>query len=189
MDLLDREPWWKDESGPRNPFGPNGRPTFTKAAVAVKCIRVVEGRGDFPVDMLRYDRAFCMTPIPHPDHPWFRTYRVVVGFTVLHQPKPTEARWGSFGWSVIPALLTDDQISLLKARVRIWRSTCHRCHVDTAAYAMSWFASDLICSVCEEEERKHPDFNLARNTMRYSFLQGDYDYQGIGWPGPHGRHP
>jgi len=148
-------------------------------------VQVVEGRGDFPVDMLRYDHAFCMTPIPHPNHPWYqRTFRVVVAFAPRYSP--TTDRWESFGWKVLPYPLSNRTIDLLKQRVRNWRNQCHRCqnNMVAVAYAMSWFNTDLICCDCEKEERGHPDFNLARNTLRYSFSRGDYDYQGIDWQGP-----
>jgi hypothetical protein len=186
MEHLKESPWL-DSTGPRNPFGPTGTSSFTDAAVAVNCMRVVEGRGSFPVEMLRYDRAFCMTPIPHPDYPWnHRTYRVVLGFAKRY--KPTLGRWKAAGWEILISSLTTEIVANLKDRVVSWRGCCQRCHVNPAAYAMSWFNKALLCPLCAREEREHPDFDLARNTLRYSFIHGDYDYMGIGWPGHHGRH-
>ncbi len=186
---MDRKaPWWSDESGPRNPFAPGGTTVFTASAVDVNCVRVLEGRGDFPVDMLKYDRAFCMTPIPHPSHPWFaHKYRVVVGFAKRF--KPTTARWESFSFKVIPAPFTPQMIATLKGRVRSWQGTCHRCVVEAGGYAVSYFNIDLLCAVCEQEERQHPDFDVARNTLRHAFARHDYGFNGVGWPGHHGHLP
>lgn len=191
---MDRKaPWWSDESGLRNPFAPGGKTVFTAFAVDVDCVQVVEGKGDFPVDMLKYDRAFCMTPIPHPHHPWFGhhqpsfRYRVVVGFAKPF--KPTTARWESFSFKVISASLNPQMLNLLKARVRSWRGHCHRCEVEAGGYAMSYFNADLLCAVCEQEERQHPDFDVARNTLRHAFTRHDYGFNGVGWPGHHGHLP
>ena len=59
----------------------------------------VQGYGDFPWDMLRYDRVYPLSE-PAPSHhaglePWqtLRTVEVEGGAC-------TPARWGSFGWSV-----------------------------------------------------------------------------------------
>jgi len=175
-----REPWWRDENGPRNPFSPNGKMSFTWSSVSVKTIHIVEGIGNFPVDMLRYDHAFCLTPIPHPEHPWYaRPFRVVVGFEDRY--KPTIGRWESFGWIVGPFLAPLP--NQLLHRVLSWRGTCHRCGEECRAYAMSIFDFKLICSRCEQIERTHPDFALARDTMRYGFKQGSLEFPGVGWPG------
>lgn len=57
----------------------------------------VEGAGEFPVDMLRYDAAF-----PHKEEDSYlimeRGKRKV---SLLTQITPTQARWESFGWKVI----------------------------------------------------------------------------------------
>jgi len=190
--LLDepaKEPWWRDESGPRNPFAPGGKVVFTAAATKVKTFAVVQGSMDFPVDMLRYDRAFCLTPIPHPRHPWFgRIYRVVVGFEDKY--KPTVARWHSFGWKVTSVQPTAKQVRCLQWRAVRWLDSCHRCACDTSAYAMSWFHPWLLlCPACEEEERGHPDFEVARATLRRAYATGEFNSPGVLWPGLDGRLP
>ncbi len=58
----------------------------------------VKGRGDFPLDMLRYDRAWAVTGIE-----WFdgnpTKHRLVV--CASHSPySPTKDRWTSFSWPV-----------------------------------------------------------------------------------------
>lgn len=56
---------------------------------------VVEGRGHFPHDMLRYDRATLLDEEGDPSE----TRRLrVEGAT-----RPTPERWASFGWTVYPA--------------------------------------------------------------------------------------
>jgi hypothetical protein len=66
---------------------------------------VVEGRGQFPVDMLRYDSAF-----PHreedsamckPEHRERR--RVVLCRRGVNESSGSAARWSSFGWAVVLA--------------------------------------------------------------------------------------
>ena len=180
----------RDENGFRNPFAPGGGMAFTSAAVDVGRLHVVEGAGDFPVDMLRYDHAYALTPIPHPNHPWYgRRFRVVVGFQKPYAPTP--ARWESFGWRVLPQLgKSDPALGPLRLRVLSWRGGCHRCGVEGCqGYAMSWFGQELICENCFLSEHRHPDFNLARSTMRYEFKQGHYPFAGIGWPGRDTRVP
>jgi len=66
----------------------------------------VTGRGTFPDDMLRYDRAVTISgqvsdPNKNrkPGDPWSPgEIREVV---VLGDRKPTVARWNSFGWGVM----------------------------------------------------------------------------------------
>src|SRR4051812_9610916 len=57
---------------------------------------VVEGRGAFPTDMLRYDRC---TPYAQEDVHWMEgtANRSV---KMVSDREPTPARWLSFGWSV-----------------------------------------------------------------------------------------
>ena len=53
---------------------------------------VVTGRGEFPVDMMRYDQAWPLDPILSSDRRRSITMRGLA--------EPTIARWASFGWSV-----------------------------------------------------------------------------------------
>jgi len=170
--------WWSCESGPRIPFTPNGSRTFTSKAVTETNTHIVEGSGDFPVDMLRYDHAFCLTPIPHPQHPYYgKPWRVIVAFAKPY--KPTEARWQSFGWRVVgPGNHIPRGTFTSPLR---WRGRCHRCGTESGAFALSYFDSACcICSLCEEEERRHPDYRVMQNTFRVAFQQGHYLYQGPG---------
>jgi len=63
----------------------------------------VEGRGEFPTDMLRYDRCF-----PASERESYQLDRRgelrKVELTSVHSThlwNPTEARWNSFGWRVV----------------------------------------------------------------------------------------
>ena len=66
----------------------------------------VEGRGAFPLDMLRYDRCFPRSETDAniaQDHENIRTVRKVE-LTALERPsywQPCEGRWESFGWRVV----------------------------------------------------------------------------------------
>jgi len=64
----------------------------------------VEGRGHFPVDMLRYDCCYPETSrdgkyiqVRHEDITTILLARVHAG----KQWHPTEARWNSFRWAVV----------------------------------------------------------------------------------------
>lgn len=81
----------------------------------------VAGRGDFPIDMLRYDMAApftgadvasIMTPKyverAEPNGPGFpsrvqieRVVKVIRFYPVGGKAEPEAARWASFGWRVI----------------------------------------------------------------------------------------
>jgi hypothetical protein len=58
---------------------------------------VVEGRGSFPIDMLRYDRC---TPYEQEDVHWMEGTVQRSCKLVSHVAPPTKERWNSFGWSV-----------------------------------------------------------------------------------------
>jgi hypothetical protein len=47
---------------------------------------------------------------------------------------------------------------------------------------MSIFNTDEICMECRAEERKHPDFELARKAEEEACRRGDFNFPGIGWP-------
>lgn len=65
----------------------------------------VEGRGTFPIDMLRYDS--CWPKSEGTDsHEVESTFRPRSGgitrkVTLIGLTEPTEARWQSFGWKVL----------------------------------------------------------------------------------------
>ena len=60
---------------------------------------VVEGQGEFPVDMLRYDRC-C--PYQQEDVSWcFLSGKNKRSAMMISHAKPPQVeRWNSFGWSV-----------------------------------------------------------------------------------------
>lgn len=74
----------------------------------------VEGAGDFPYDMLRYDAAFPWretdAALLYPSH---REKRVVtVGkFHTDKTPQISKPRWRSFGWRVIDSSVTTEKCS------------------------------------------------------------------------------
>jgi hypothetical protein len=47
---------------------------------------------------------------------------------------------------------------------------------------MSFFNTQMICMDCVEKERKHPDYQKAKDAEHAAVLRGDYNYQGIGYP-------
>lgn len=47
---------------------------------------------------------------------------------------------------------------------------------------MSRFNVDLLCMPCEDEERRHPDYDRARQAEEEAVKRGDYNYPGIGPP-------
>lgn len=64
----------------------------------------VEGSGEFPFDMLRYDRCWpnasdpdVINLAPHQRGSLFKSQRMV---TLRGQAEPTVGRWESFGWKV-----------------------------------------------------------------------------------------
>lgn len=58
---------------------------------------------------------------------------------------------------------------------------CDRCHKETSVSKMSWFNLDRLCLECQDEESKHPRFELARATEEAAVAQGNYNFPGIGW--------
>jgi len=64
----------------------------------------VEGRGDFPLDMLRYDRCFPRTGMDCDTITYTGEVRQVTLVALNRVNRfwaPTEGRWLSFGWSVV----------------------------------------------------------------------------------------
>ncbi len=185
----DTRAWfWRDEEGTRNPFGPRGATVFTEASTRAKCFLVMKGQGEFPLDMLRYDQAFCLTPIPHPDHSFERQYHVVVGFS----DRQPSARWITMGWYIVGPVPAE-QAEVLRVDLLSQKGFCHRCgqqpSIGELCLIMSWFdPRSFICPDCGEEERAHPDFELARSTLRQAYATKNFDFPGVGYPGQ-GRLP
>lgn len=68
------------------------------------------------------------------------------------------------------------------------KKLCDRCGKPLIPYRiMSRFNTDCLCSKCAEEERRHPDYHTACEAERQAVKAGDYNFQGIGWPGKNGR--
>jgi len=67
----------------------------------------VEGHGDFPVDMLRYDRACPATEVDSGlilkmiANPRLARHSQRVKIICHRNNGPTYGRWASFGWSII----------------------------------------------------------------------------------------
>lgn len=83
------------------------KPVFKKVVVT---FLVVEGRGTFPLDMLRYDSCCpaTETDTSHVNGVVAEVRRVVLRrFSVSGQPA-TEGRWRSFGWRVVEERPGDD---------------------------------------------------------------------------------
>lgn len=65
---------------------------------------VVEGTGQFPLDMLRHDRAWTKSTQdavlldPHERGVMYNQKRQI---TLIGLREPTEGRWRSFGWPVV----------------------------------------------------------------------------------------
>ena len=57
----------------------------------------VVGRGEFPLDMLRYDQAWPVADGSFASH----TGRRFVRMGCVQRGGPTIARWASFGWTVV----------------------------------------------------------------------------------------
>jgi predicted Fe-S protein YdhL (DUF1289 family) len=64
---------------------------------------------------------------------------------------------------------------------------CPRCRKSTQTHTCSWFNAQDICLDCSREEQEHPDYRYARERERAAVLAGNYNFAGVGWPGPDGR--
>ena len=64
---------------------------------------VVEGNGEFPVDMLRYDSAFPAQECDTSAIGRHETRRVVLCRRSVNQEPGTPDRWRSFTWKIIHA--------------------------------------------------------------------------------------
>lgn len=62
---------------------------------------VVEGRGTFPMDMLRYDRCFPASELDSSIANMDGHRALILCRRSESSPDPTKGRWNSFGWDVI----------------------------------------------------------------------------------------
>lgn len=87
---------------------PPGRPrgSYTKTSEFIKF--AVRGKGVFPLDMLRYDccwplRGEDVHEMEKPSTVMRNTHERIIWLKTSGRadPRPTVARWASFGWEVI----------------------------------------------------------------------------------------
>ena len=64
---------------------------------------------------------------------------------------------------------------------------CDRCGGELKVRQMSRFNTDVLCPVCIEEERNHPDYGKAAEAELEAVRRGDRDFPGIDWSGKDGR--
>jgi hypothetical protein len=77
----------------------------TKKIAAFETKFKVEGSGEFPVDMLRYDTCFPLTENDaHVIALQRGTRQVTLVRRSLVPTEPTAGRWQSFGWRIIEVL-------------------------------------------------------------------------------------
>lgn len=57
---------------------------------------------------------------------------------------------------------------------------CRRC--GGTSVTMSRFNTDMICEVCEDKERAHPDYSKAVEAELKALQGGNMNYPGIGRP-------
>jgi hypothetical protein len=92
---------WIDRSGDQvNPYEPRGSHTKRPRYF------IVRGTGDFPVDMLRYDKAWALTGVGDPNDFNHPVRDVVCATGDGHILVPSEGRWESFGWEVVERSLS-----------------------------------------------------------------------------------
>jgi len=61
-------------------------------------------------------------------------------------------------------------------------SVCPRCGEDTQVISMSIFNIEMICSDCQNKEKKHEKYEEARYAEREAIKSGNYNFPGIGKP-------
>lgn len=59
---------------------------------------------------------------------------------------------------------------------------CERCGKETNTHKTSRFNTQEICLECEEIERKHPDYQKARDVENEAVKLGNHWFEGIGLP-------
>ena len=66
-------------------------------------------------------------------------------------------------------------------------SKCDRCCRELTVRVMSRFNTDTLCPECEQDERRHPDYQKATAAELEAVRRGDLNFPGIGWPGKNDR--
>ena len=64
---------------------------------------------------------------------------------------------------------------------------CERCHKQTGITTGSFFNTQMICTDCDTEESKHPDYAFAKKIESDECSRGNYNFRGVGYPGKDGR--
>ena len=64
----------------------------------------------------------------------------------------------------------------------IVKQTCERCHDNSPSHVMSMFNTDMICMKCKKKEKKHPDYDRAKEAEHQAVVNGDYNFKGVGKP-------
>lgn len=60
------------------------------------------------------------------------------------------------------------------------QKTCDRCGGSLAdGRIMSMFNTECICMTCKDKERKHPEYNKARDADHEQIKKGNYKYEGM----------
>jgi len=59
---------------------------------------------------------------------------------------------------------------------------CQRCHKPTHVTSMSYFNTQMICTSCDAKERKHPDYEKAKQVELEQCLKGNLNFEGVGLP-------
>lgn len=59
---------------------------------------------------------------------------------------------------------------------------CDRCGRETNVTTGSYFDTSMICMLCKDEERAHPDYQRAVLAEIDEVQKGNMNYKGIGLP-------
>ena len=59
---------------------------------------------------------------------------------------------------------------------------CERCRKKTNVTSMSIFNTEHCCVPCLELEKKHPDFERAKDAEYQAISSAHYNYPGVGLP-------
>ena len=59
---------------------------------------------------------------------------------------------------------------------------CDRCGKPVKALRMSMFCTEMCCQACLNKEKRHPDYEKARQVEKAECDKGNYNFEGIGKP-------
>ncbi len=59
---------------------------------------------------------------------------------------------------------------------------CDRCKQVAMHTTMSKFNTEQICMPCNEQEKRHPDFEAARKAEAKEVARHNYNFPGVGLP-------